>query len=104
MVDDCCPHEVVSSLVSVVNCSEQEHHVLVELTSVVPVTDLVDSLDYDLIDDFSRVSVDQGYPTVNHVSLLFEGYFDGLKHFNALHDVIQSLLLWFFSAKLVHEH
>ena len=54
MVNDGLSHEVVTTLMTFVDGLEQEHHVLVELASGVPLSDLVDSFNDDLIDDLVK--------------------------------------------------
>jgi hypothetical protein len=103
MIYDCGSHEIVAALVSLVDGRKQKHHVFVELTSIVPMADLIYSFDDDLVDDFSSISVDQSDPGVNDVPLELEGDFNRLKHLNATNDIMQSRLLGLFAAKLVHQ-
>jgi hypothetical protein len=69
MINDSGPHEVISTLVTLIDCLQQEHHILEELPSVVPVANLVNAFHDDLIDYLSRVPVDQSDPGVYDVSL-----------------------------------
>ena len=58
MVNDRFSHEVVTTLMTFVNGLKQEHHVLVELASGIPLTYLVDSFNDDLIDDLAGITAD----------------------------------------------
>lgn len=103
MVDHGCTHEVVSTLVTLVNSLKQEHHVLEELASVVPLTYCIDSFDDDLVDDLSRVSVNQSDPCVNNVSFHSKLNINSFEHLDTSNNIVQSLLLRLLSAYLVHQ-
>lgn len=104
MIDNGCPHEVVPSLMGAVNSGEQEHHIFVELSSVIPVSNLVNSLHNDLINDFSGVSVDQSNPSVDYISLLLECSINGFQHLNATDDIMKSSLAELFATHLEHQN
>ena len=104
MVNDGLSHEVVTTLMTFVDGLEQEHHVLVELASGVPLSDLVDSFNDDLIDDLAGISADESYPLVDEESLLSELNFDCLDHLDGSHNIVKSGLLRLLSAALVHQN
>ena len=88
VVDDCSSHEVVPSLMALIDRGEQEHHVFVELSSSVPLTNRIDALDNDLIDDFTCVPIDKDDPLIDEVSFCSEFNFNCLKHFNTSNNVV----------------
>jgi len=104
VVNDGGAHEVIAPLMALVNGGQQEHHVLVELTPVVPLAHLVDALHDDLVDDFRGVPVDQSHPRVDHEPLLLELHLDSFDHLDHAHDVVQALLRRLLTATLVHQN
>jgi hypothetical protein len=104
MINDGLSHEVMATLMTFINGLKQEHHVLVELASSVPLTDLVDSFNDDLIYDLASISADEGYPLVDEVSLLSELNFDCLDHLDGSHNIVKSGFLRLLTAALVHQN
>lgn len=104
MIDDCSSHEIMSTLMSLIDSGEKEHHVFIELTSGVLFTYLVDTFGNNLVNDLTGVSVYQNYPLVDEVSLRSELYLNGLNHLDALHDVLQLCLVWLLTTGLVHKN
>ena len=88
MLQNCLPEEVVATLVTFVNGSQQKHHVLEQLVFAGPLADIVDSLDYDVVDDLAGVPVDQNNPLVYHESFILELDLDCLQHLHAPHNVV----------------
>ena len=58
VIDHSFPHEVVPTLVTFIDGLEQEHHVLVELPSGVPLAHLVNAFDNDLVHYLAGVPAD----------------------------------------------
>jgi len=102
MVDYCVSHEVVATLMALVNGSEQKHHIFIELTSVVPLTYLIDTFHDDLVNNFACVPVYKCNPSVYNIFLNSKLNFNCLKHLNASNDIVKSAFLWLFAAHLVH--
>jgi hypothetical protein len=59
----------MSSLMTLVNGTEQVHHIFEKLASLIPLADTIDSLDNQLINDFTGVSIDEHNPLVNQIPL-----------------------------------
>jgi hypothetical protein len=102
MVDDSSPHIVVSSLVALIDCAEQVHHILKELASLIPLADTVNTFDNDLVNDLAGVPIDQDDPLVYKITLGPKLNLDGFQHLNTSHYVVQSRLLWLLATDLVH--
>lgn len=104
MVDDSCPHVVVSSLMAFINGAEQVHHVFKELASLIPLANTVDSLDYNLVNDLTSVPIDEHNPLIDEVPLCPKLDVDGLQHLNASDDVVQPSLRRLLTANLIHQN
>jgi len=65
VVNNGCSHEVGSSLMALIYCLKQKHHILVKLASVLHFSNLMHSLNYNLVDDFSSVPIYKDHPLVN---------------------------------------
>lgn len=89
MVHNRRAHEVVASLVTLVDSGQQVHHVFVELAFGVPLTNQVNSSHYNLVDYFARVSVDQCNPLVDDEAFLPELDFNRFEHFYASYYIVE---------------
>jgi hypothetical protein len=88
MIDDSGPHVIVTSLMTLINGAEQVHHVFKELASLVPLANLVDSFNNNLVDDLTCIPIDQHNPLIDEVPLRFKLNINSLKHLNRSHDVV----------------
>ena len=104
MVDYSRSHEVMTSLVTLVNGGQQVHHILKELTSPVPLSHSVDSLNNDLINDLACVSIDEYDPLVDDMPFRSELNFDRFEHLYRPHDIVDSCLSRLLSAVLIHQN
>jgi hypothetical protein len=93
----------MASLMTFIYGCKQIHHIFKELSSLVPLSNLIDSLNNDLIYDLASVSIDQDNPLVDDMSFRSELYFYSFQHFNRPNDVMNSLFRWLLPALLVHE-
>ena len=83
MLDDRSSHEVMTSLMGLVDCGEHEHHIIEELCLDRPGTNISDTLGDGFIDSLTSVPIDQSDPLINNKSFRPELKVDGLKHLNA---------------------
>jgi hypothetical protein len=88
MIDDSGSHVIVTSLMTLINSAQQVHHVFKELASLIPLTNLVDSFDNNLVDDFTSIPIDEHNPLIDKVSLRFKLDIDSLEHLDGSHDVL----------------
>lgn len=65
-------------------------------------TYLVNTFDDYLINDFCSITIDEGYPGIDHVSFHSELNVYGFKHLDASDDIMKSLLFWLLATYLIH--
>ena len=88
---------------TLVDRCQQEHHVLEQMTLAWPLANIVDTLNDDIVDDFTCVPVDQDDPLVDDETFVLELDFDGLQHLNTTNDIMQDRFGWLHAACLEHE-
>ena len=88
--DDGSSHEVVTTLMRLVNGGQQVHHVLIILPFFS--ANLLDSSNNDLVNLFTCVSVDQNDPLVYLESPLSELNVYGFQHLDAANNVMDTSL------------
>lgn len=103
VVDNCGSHEVVATLMALINGGKKVHHILKELTTSVPLAYLIDSFDNDLINNLTRVSVDKDDPLIDHVPFLSKLDLNRLKHLNTSYNIVDSGLSGLLTTVLVHQ-
>lgn len=72
MLKNSLSEEVVSSLMALINCGKQEHHIFKEVTFAWPLTNIIDTLHNNIIDNLTGISIDENNPLVNNVSFILE--------------------------------
>lgn len=72
MLDYCLSQKVVTALMSLVNSSQHEHHIIEQLCLNSPSTDISNTLGNRLIYPFGGVSINQDDPLVYNIPLGFE--------------------------------
>jgi hypothetical protein len=77
MINDSSSHEVMASLMTFINGGKQIHHIFKELSSLVPLPDVVDSFHDNLINDLTGISIDQNNPLVYNMLFCPELYLYG---------------------------
>lgn len=88
MLKDCLSEEVMSTLMTFINGCQEEHHVLEQLTFARPLSNIVDTFDDDIIDNFTGIPVYQNDPLIYNKSLILKFNLDSFQHLNASNNVM----------------
>ena len=78
----------MSTLMTFINGCQEEHHVLEQLTFARPLTNIVDTFDNDIIDNFTGIPVYQNDPLIDNKSLILKFNLDSFQHLNASNNVM----------------
>ena len=55
-----------------INSGKQEHHIFEEVSFAWPLTNIIDTLHNNVIDNLTGISIDENNPLVNNVSFTLE--------------------------------
>ena len=92
MLKDCLSHEVMTTLMALVYCCEQEHHVFKKLILAGPLTNVVNTFDDNLIDNLARIPIYQNDPLVYDIPLVLELNLYSLQHLDATNNIMEPRL------------